>query len=113
MLHLNQLHAGNVKLIQRKIPKDQKKIPAIGLGTYVGFNIDEKSNKYKELAKLMFSFNKYGGKLIDTSPMYGNSEYIIGKLNKDYELNKKLFLQLKFGPMGKKMEKNKLEIHLI
>ena len=24
MLHLNQLHAGNVKLIQRKIPKDQK-----------------------------------------------------------------------------------------
>ena len=53
----------------------------------------------------MFSFNKYGGKLIDTSPMYGNSEYIIGKLNKDYELNKKLFLQLKFGPMDKKWRK--------
>ena len=113
ILHLNQLYAENVKLIQRKIPKDQKKIPAIGLGTYVGFNIDEKSNKYKELAKLILSFNKYGGKLIDTSPMYGNSEYIIGKLNKDFDLNKKLFLPLKFGLMDKKMEKNKLKIHLI
>ena len=79
ILHLNQLYAENAKLIQRQIPKDQKKIPAIGLGTYVGFNIDEKSNKYKELAKLILSFNKFGGKLIDTSPMYGNSEYIIGK----------------------------------
>ena len=53
ILHLNQLYAENAELIQRQIPKDQKKIPAIGLGTYVGFNIDEKSNKYKELAKPM------------------------------------------------------------
>ena len=41
ILHLNQLYAENAKFIQRQIPKDQKKIPAIGLGTYVGFNIDE------------------------------------------------------------------------
>ena len=102
ILHLNQLYAENRKLIQRQIPKDQKKIPAVGLGTYVGFNIDEKSNKYKELAKLILSFNKYGGKLIDTSPMYGNSEYIIGKLNKDYELNKKLFFATKVWTNGQK-----------
>ena len=44
--------------------------------------------------------------------MYGNSEYIIGKLNKDYELNKNFFCT-KFGLMDKKMEKNKLKIHLI
>ena len=45
--------------------------------------------------------------------MYGNSEYIIGKLNKDFDLDKKLFLPPKFGLMDKKMEKNKLKIHLI
>ena len=51
---------------------------------------------------LATSFNKFGGKLIDTSPMYGNSEYIIGKLNKDFELNKQLFFATKVWTNGKK-----------
>jgi diketogulonate reductase-like aldo/keto reductase len=100
ILNLSQLDAKNSTLIQRKIPKDQKKIPAIGLGTYIGFDIDEKTNRYKELAKLMHSFNKFGGKLVDTSPMYGNAEYIIGKLNKDFKLNNKLFFATKVWTNG-------------
>jgi len=109
ILHLNQLYAKNAELIQRQIPKDQKKISAIGLGTYVGFNIDDKSNKYKELAKLILSFNKFGGKLIDTSPMYGNSEYIIGKLNKDFDLDKKLFFATKVWTNGQKNGKKQIK----
>ena len=70
------------KMQERIIPSSGEKIPVIGIGTWQTFDISEKSSSFLSLEKLLGAFLEKGGKLIDSSPMYGNSERISGLLGK-------------------------------
>ncbi|HMY67274.1 MAG TPA: aldo/keto reductase [Leptospiraceae bacterium] len=84
-LFLTGLSAEKTKekgLQERIIPSSGEKIPVIGIGTWQTFDVSEKSSSFSELEKLLALFQEKGGKLIDSSPMYGNSEKISGILGK-------------------------------
>ncbi|MCB1179934.1 MAG: aldo/keto reductase [Leptospiraceae bacterium] len=105
-LLLNQIFSLNgkdlkrIKIKKRMIPSGNEKIPIIGLGTWRTFDIDENDLKsISNLKEILDQFIQEGGNLIDSSPMYGNSEKIIGKLNSGNQQN--LFLATKVWTSGK------------
>ncbi|TQV88095.1 aldo/keto reductase [Aliikangiella coralliicola] len=68
------------KPILRKIPTSGEMIPSVGMGSYQTFNISNSSPQKENLLKVLQAFFEAGGQLIDSSPMYGRSESVIGEL---------------------------------
>ena len=72
--------------ITKPIPSSNEQIPVIGLGSSRTFNVGNDPLALDNVASVMHHFFNAGGKLIDSSPMYGSSQAAIGyglkKLNK-------------------------------
>jgi diketogulonate reductase-like aldo/keto reductase len=68
-------------MIQRTIPSSGEALPVIGLGTWQSFDVDPKNTGPQK--KVLEVFRKSGATLIDSSPMYGRSEEVVGALTKD------------------------------
>lgn len=66
-------------MILREIPSTRKKIPVIGLGTWQTFDVSP-SLKHEHLKEVLETIMNAGGKLIDSSPMYGSAEEVVGLL---------------------------------
>jgi diketogulonate reductase-like aldo/keto reductase len=81
--------------IIRSIPKTGEKLPVIGLGSALTFDVASRSPKAEQVAEVMTLFVKLGGKLIDTSPAYGNAESLIGEIAFKSGLRDSLFLATK------------------
>jgi diketogulonate reductase-like aldo/keto reductase len=64
--------------LKRAIPSTGEQIPAIGLGTWITFNVGSNEKLRAARAQVMQTFFDRGGRLIDSSPMYGSSEAVIG-----------------------------------
>ena len=87
-------------MITKPIPSTGEPIPIIGLGTYRAFNIlPNQSNK--QLKQVLNLFFQAGGTLIDTSPMYGTAEQVIGQLLKEFGSNVQSFKATKVWTNGK------------
>jgi aryl-alcohol dehydrogenase-like predicted oxidoreductase len=67
-------------MLKRPIPSSGEPLPVIGCGTYVGFDVDADSPKVKSLADVIRTLRDFGGKLFDSSPMYGRAEAVLGAL---------------------------------
>jgi aryl-alcohol dehydrogenase-like predicted oxidoreductase len=95
--------AGNVhsanELVMRPIPSSGERLPVVGIGT----------NRYRtgaeaEIAPLretLKTFAAAGGKLIDTAPMYGSSEVVLGQLIAGLGIRRQLFLATKVYASGR------------
>ena len=72
--------------ITRKVPSSGEAIPVVGLGTWITFNVGNDRVARDACAEVMRAFFAAGGRMIDSSPMYGSSQEVIGhglrKLNK-------------------------------
>jgi diketogulonate reductase-like aldo/keto reductase len=64
--------------ITRSIPSSGEAIPAVGLGTWITFNVGKDPVLRDECAAVMAAFFDAGGRVIDSSPMYGSSQAVIG-----------------------------------
>ena len=62
----------------RKIPSTGERVPAVGLGTWITFNVGADRTLRDECADVMDAFFQAGGRMIDSSPMYGSSQEVIG-----------------------------------
>ncbi|MGQ7793724.1 aldo/keto reductase [Faunimonas sp. B44] len=62
----------------RTIPSTGEAIPAIGLGTWITFNVGDDPVLKDECAAVMAAFFEAGGGMIDSSPMYGSSQAVVG-----------------------------------
>jgi diketogulonate reductase-like aldo/keto reductase len=62
----------------RAIPSSGETIPAVGLGTWITFNVGDDPALRNECADVMAAFFAAGGRMIDSSPMYGSSQPVIG-----------------------------------
>jgi diketogulonate reductase-like aldo/keto reductase len=78
MPSLANSHAADAPILTRVIPSTGEKIPAIGLGTWITFNVGSDEKQRADCARVMQAFFDRGGTLIDSSPMYGTSEAVIG-----------------------------------
>lgn len=67
----------------RPIPSSGEKIPVVGLGTWQQFDEGEGSPESKQLAQVLKNVLDKGGRVIDSSPMYGRSEALVGALTQD------------------------------
>jgi len=88
-------------MLMRAIPSSDEKLPAIGLGTWRTFDVDFTSDTRRQLEGVLSLFVKLGGRVIDTSPMYGRAEEVIGDLTATLGIRDKLFLATKVWTRGK------------
>jgi diketogulonate reductase-like aldo/keto reductase len=65
-------------LLTKPIPSTGEQLPAVGLGTWITFNVGDDPELKDECAGVMAAFFEAGGRLIDSSPMYGSSQPTIG-----------------------------------
>jgi diketogulonate reductase-like aldo/keto reductase len=65
-------------ILKRAIPKTGEEIPAIGMGSWITFNVGADAALRAGRTKVLQAFFDRGGGLIDSSPMYGSSEAVIG-----------------------------------
>ncbi len=70
--------AGRDGILIRPIPSSGECIPAIGLGTWVAFNVGTVEKLRRQRLEVLHTFFDLGGGLIDSSPMYGSSEEVVG-----------------------------------
>jgi diketogulonate reductase-like aldo/keto reductase len=73
----------------------------IGLGTWQAFDVDLTSDNRRQLGDVLSLFVKLGGRVIDTSPMYGHAEDVIGELTTELGIRDKVFLATKVWTRGK------------
>ncbi len=65
-------------LLTRAIPSSGEKLALIGLGSWITFNVGDDVPARNSCADVMSAFFHEGGRLIDSSPMYGSSQEVIG-----------------------------------
>ncbi|GID05303.1 hypothetical protein TMM008_25050 [Pseudomonas sp. 008] len=58
-------------MLTRAIPSSNEPLPIVGLGTYRGFDVTPSDAAYKQLQAVLSALFEKGGKVIDSSPMYG------------------------------------------
>lgn len=66
-------------MIERIIPSSGEAIPVIGLGTWQTFDVDDNS-RYPALKEVLQHLHSAGGRVLDSSPMYGKAEEVIGDI---------------------------------
>jgi len=64
--------------LARAIPSSGEKLPVIGLDTWITFNVGDDTVLRDESAAVMQAFFAAGGRVIDSSPMYGSSQEVVG-----------------------------------
>lgn len=87
--------------IQRKIPRTGEMLPAVGLGTYDAFDVGSSERERAPVREVLRLFVEMGGAVIDTSPMYGSAEKVIGDLAADLNVQKSLFVATKVWTRGR------------
>jgi diketogulonate reductase-like aldo/keto reductase len=63
----------------RAIPSSGEAIPAVGLGTWITFNVGQDAAARAQCVQVMRAFLDAGGRVIDSSPMYGSSQGVVGE----------------------------------
>jgi diketogulonate reductase-like aldo/keto reductase len=89
-------------MLTRTIPSSGEKVPVIGLGTWRAFDVDLSADVRKQLEDVLSTFVKLGGRVIDSSPMYGRAEDVIGQLTSALGIRDKVFLATKVWTEGKR-----------
>jgi diketogulonate reductase-like aldo/keto reductase len=67
-------------MLTRAIPRSGERIPAIGLGTWQTFDVGKSASERAPLVEVLRRFFAAGGRVIDSSPMYGRAEEVVGEV---------------------------------
>ena len=62
----------------RVIPSSGEAIPRVGLGTWITFNVGNDPPARARCTQVLRAFFEAGGRLVDSSPMYGSSQGVVG-----------------------------------
>ncbi|MFT3909315.1 MAG: aldo/keto reductase [Ferruginibacter sp.] len=87
-------------MIKRNIPSSGEQLPVIGIGTWKTFDVSN-NETYPVLENILKEMYTNGGRLIDSSPMYGNAEKVIGDITLKMEMANDLFYATKVWITGK------------
>lgn len=87
--------------LKRIIPSSGQKLCAVGVGTWQTFDVSESSSDREPLKEVLKTLTAKGGSVIDSSPMYGRSEKVVGDLSMELKLNDKLFIATKVWTTGR------------
>ena len=90
-----------LRLIQRAIPSSGELLPVIGMGTSRTFDTEGDPASLATLQEVLQAFFDGGGTVIDSSPMYGNSESRVGDVLRAIPQRPKLFAATKVWTTGR------------
>lgn len=96
------------EMIYRTIPASGEKIPAIGMGSWITFNVGESEQQRAPMRAVLKAFVERGGRVIDSSPMYGRSERVIGELAAELGITGKLWVATKVWTSGEEAGKEQI-----
>ncbi len=88
-------------IIKRKIPSSGELLPVIGLGTWQTFDVSESNEMRKSLREVLQRLAQTERSMIDSSPMYGTAERVVGDLTTELNLRSRLFFATKVWTTGK------------
>jgi diketogulonate reductase-like aldo/keto reductase len=91
----------NKQVQKRAIPSSGEMLPVIGLGTYKGFDVGSNRKDRAALSEVLRTLFSYGGSAIDSSPMYGRAEGVVGYLLSETQAPEKAFLATKVWTPGR------------
>lgn len=87
--------------LMRKIPKSGEALPAVGLGSSRTFDVGAAAVERSALREVLELFVEQGGRVVDSSPMYGEAESVIGDLAAELGITAQLFLATKVWTSGR------------
>lgn len=87
-------------ILRRAIPGTKELLPIIGMGTWQTFDIGEGKEDRNKMKSILSAFYNRGGRVLDSSPMYGRSEDVLGDLTADLKLLGKFFMATKVWTSG-------------
>ncbi|MFJ2710195.1 aldo/keto reductase [Pseudomonas sp. NPDC087346] len=93
--------SGGQTMQTRAIPSSAEALPLVGLGTYRGFDVAPGEPAYKQLSDVLDELFKKGGKVVDSSPMYGRAEESVGELLSIHQPRSPAFLATKVWTRGR------------
>src|SRR5262249_1227224 len=96
-------------VLERRIPKTSEPLPAVGLGTWQAFDVGGDGRGMAEAKETLRVFVAEGGRVIDTSPMYGSAESVTGQLATELHVGPKLFVATKVWTTGKQAGVRQME----
>ena len=64
--------------LAKRIPSTGEPVPAVGIGSWITFNVGDDPLLRAECRAVMAAFFEAGGGIVDSSPMYGSSQAVIG-----------------------------------
>jgi aryl-alcohol dehydrogenase-like predicted oxidoreductase len=91
---MGRLLAASPDLAMATIPSSGEQVPAVGIGT-VDYRGDPDSSSMAAFRETLSTFIRLGGTVLDTSPNYGNSEEVLGRLLEDLGAGEKMFMATK------------------
>jgi diketogulonate reductase-like aldo/keto reductase len=87
-------------ILQRAIPASGEQIPAVGLGTWRTFDVGGSADR-APLREVLQRFVALSGRVVDSSPMYGAAESVVGDLATALGIADRLFLATKVWTSGR------------
>jgi len=93
--------AGADPMLTRRIPSSGESLPVIGLGTWQTFDVGASPAERAPLEEVLRAFVALGGRVIDSSPMYGRSEEVVGEIASALGVHEALFLATKVWTRGR------------
>lgn len=88
-------------MLTRPVPATGEPIPVVGFGTWRTFDVGASAADRAALAEVLGRFVALGGRVIDSSPMYGAAETVVGDLAAQLGLHRSLFLATKVWTSGR------------
>lgn len=88
-------------VLKRTIHSTGEQLPVIGVGTWQTFDVSDAAAERNPLKEVLKTLVNAGGTVVDSSPMYGRSEEVVGDLSTETGLNDKLFIATKVWTTGR------------
>jgi diketogulonate reductase-like aldo/keto reductase len=93
--------AAGSAILQRRIPSSGEMIPALGIGTWRVFDVGSSAADRAPIKAVLQRFVELGAKVIDSSPMYGAAETVVGDIAGELGALDRLFLATKVWTSGR------------
>ena len=81
--------------ITRRIPGANESIPAIGMGTWITFNVGGDEQLVAQRTRVLKTFFDLGGTVVDGSPMYGSAADVMGEALDSLDAHDRIFAATK------------------
>lgn len=104
--------AETTSLASRVAVATGQRLPVVGLGTYQTFDVAPDAHGRAELSDVLSTLARHGGTVVDSSPMYGRSEQVVGELTDALGLRSSLFLATKVWIRGVQEGRDQMDASL-